>query len=112
MTDTTRAPIYGPWGFTEGDDQNPMNGCIHDVNGELLNLRVVCDDDDRQLMRLMAAAPELLEALEWSRQQIKDLCRTVNILSVKAGGTPRKVHYEDYAEKACAALAKAKGEQS
>lgn len=75
MTDTTRAPIYGPWKFTEGDDHNPMNGCIYDVNGTLLSVRAVTDDDDREIMQLMAAAPEMLGAMEYALRWVDTLAK-------------------------------------
>lgn len=53
--------------------------------------------------RLIAAAPELLEALRMADQRISELCKMVCHLS----GNPRKVRAEDYAEEVRAALAKA-----
>lgn len=53
----------GPWTFTLGNDRNPHNGEIRDRAGNLLNLQAVMNDEDRQLMTLMAASPDLLAAL-------------------------------------------------
>jgi hypothetical protein len=60
--------------------------------------------------RLIASAPELLEALKKSEQRIIQLCETVNVLSKKTGGIERKVRVEDFADVARAAIAKATGE--
>lgn len=58
------APLWGPWTFALGNADNPNNGEIRDNRGILLNLRAVMNEQDEAVMRAMAAAPELLEALE------------------------------------------------
>lgn len=54
---------------------------------------------------MMAAAPEMFEALRKAEQRIEQLCSMVNTLS----GNPRKVRGADFSEPIRTALAKARG---
>jgi hypothetical protein len=54
---------------------------------------------------LIAAAPELLEALKDSQNKIIQLCETVNTLC------PGKIHTIDFVELASEAIAKAEGKR-
>ena len=53
------------WTYTLGDNQNHHNGRVTDnATGELIARRAVMSPDDAAVMHLIAAAPELLSALE------------------------------------------------
>jgi hypothetical protein len=56
--------------------------------------------------RLIAAAPELLAALEIAERRIVELCRAVCVLS----GNPKKARAEDYAGEIREAIKKATGQ--
>jgi len=59
---------------------------------------------DKANAALIAAAPELLEALKVAERRTKELCNTINILS------PKKVRAIDWIEDIVSAIAKATGE--
>lgn len=52
--------------------------------------------------KLIAAAPEMLEALKEAKNNIEQLCKTINLLK------PNKVHVEDFIEVIVKAISNAK----
>ena len=54
----------GLWKFSLGDTYNPSNGIVRSKDGTLITLRATMNAEDEATMRLIAAAPELLEALK------------------------------------------------
>lgn len=56
-------------------------------------------------INLIAAAPELLEALKDAKNKINQLCSTINVLC------PGKVHAVDFTELLNAAITKAEGSE-
>ena len=50
--------------YTKGNENNPFNGEIRDADGNLYVIRAVMNKYDDEAMRVMAAAPDLLEACE------------------------------------------------
>jgi len=63
----------GPWKFTLGNDKNAHNGEIRAKNGELLNLRATMNERDIATMRLMAAAPDLLEVCQYAIKHLRSV---------------------------------------
>lgn len=57
--------------FTQGNSTSPHNGEIRDIDGILWNLRVVMNEQDAEVMRAMAAAPDLIQALIDLRSEIR-----------------------------------------
>lgn len=85
----------GPWTYALGDHANPSNGRITAANGELMVLRATMNAKDEANMRLIAAAPDLLVALqELERVESAPHSETVRYLA---------------REQARAAIAKAEG---
>lgn len=54
----------GPWKFALGDTNNRSNGIVRSKDGTLITLRATMNVEDEATMRLIAAAPDLLEALK------------------------------------------------
>lgn len=50
--------------FSLGDTYNPSNGIVRSKDGTLITLRATMNAEDEATMRLIAAAPDLLEALK------------------------------------------------
>jgi len=88
------------WNLKIGNEANPCNAEVRDASGGLIVLRAAVNDDDERVMRMIAAAPQMLDALKRADQNIKFLCDMVRVLS----GNPRKVRHEDFAEEVLAAI--------
>jgi len=89
----------GPWHFEAGRiwqrGDNPQPIAYADTYP---------DEIEREAnARLIAAAPELLAALDVAARRITELCRAVCVLS----GNPKKARAEDYALEIRAAIRKA-----
>lgn len=70
MPDTKEAHYPPPWTYTLGDDRNPYNGRLTAADGELLVLRAIMTSKDDATMRLLAAAPAMLEVLLEIREDL------------------------------------------
>lgn len=93
----------GPWGLriTETGPWSVFNA---DGNWIAVTTRKQWKDEDRANARLIAAAPDLLEALEAAVE-----CGMVPRSSAKDGGATRHVWQVIVADQIRAAIAKAKG---
>lgn len=49
----------GPWHYVQGNAQNPCNACVYDSKGRRIHLSAAMNDDDKAIVRLIAAAPDL-----------------------------------------------------
>ena len=88
----------GPWTYKLGDASNPYNGVVTAADDELIALRAVMNEEDAKVMRLIAAAPELLGVMNWwLAQMADDACDDMGKL------------LDEMSDKARAAIAKAKG---
>ena len=108
MTTTQRTP--GPWTYTYAPytTQDGKELPAFEIHGEG---EKVCDTVEDQPIeaqegnaRLIAAAPDLLDALVKSEQRIVQLCDLVNTLSNKLA-LGNKVKTDDFADAARAAIA-------
>lgn len=94
----------GPWKFTDTPETEHH---LIDGNGtHKVPVAVIERQDDNNSKanaHLIAAAPELLEALEWGMKHVLAPAQ-------KLPGTSK--YYFNMYDKACAAIAKAKGEAS
>lgn len=93
----------GPWRYQRGNKQNPLNGCVCAPDGTLMHLTAVMNKRDESDARLIAAAPELLEALK----DAEFLLRKVSINWREAASMADSMKRS--AEDARAAIAKARG---
>lgn len=106
----------GPWRYTDGGIIDIPKNCLEiaDVYGADIH------DDKRgpELLeaqanaRLIAAAPELLEACKKSTKYIEQLCATVNSYALQLGimqNDKLKVYADDFREQLDKAIAKAEG---
>lgn len=99
--------LHTPWTYTLGNADNPHNGEIRDARGNLLNLRAVANKDDAEIMAIMAAAPDMFEALEAVMMRWNDYLHFAN----QPGENPEYIAKAvEYGNMARAALAKARGE--
>lgn len=62
--------LHAPWNFVLGNADHPMHGEIRDNQGHLIMVRATVNDDDENLMRCIAAAPAMLEALKLASRQL------------------------------------------
>lgn len=67
------ANLHAPWTFVQGDQDNRNNGIVYDSRGYILNRRAVMNEDDRAVMVVAAAAPDMLAALCAIRDDLKEI---------------------------------------
>lgn len=60
----TASYLQPSWMFSLGDPHNPLCGVVRDKDGELIMYRAVMNDDDKAIMQLIAAAPDMLATLK------------------------------------------------
>lgn len=58
------ARYASPWTYSKTDPRNPFSGEIRAASGEIMVVRTVMNEDDESVLRKMAAAPDLIDALE------------------------------------------------
>ena len=58
------ARYASPWSYAKTDPRNPFGGEIRAASGEIMVERTVLNEQDESVLRKMAAAPDLIDALE------------------------------------------------
>ncbi len=105
----------GPWvARPEPVDANGNGRMSHWIDGgpgrqPIADVRSYGDGESTANAQLIAAAPDLLKALQRSIQNIEQLAETANTIAIRFG-LGKKVHADDFTESARAAIAKVRGE--